>query len=460
MESWQTTLDAPNGTIDDLEDVDWTFEGANTKEYTHGLHPYPARMVPQIPRHLLRHFLQKGVITEGNTVYDPFSGSGTTAVEARLAGLDSESNDINPLACTLTKAKARPLDLDLLEEAEQTLTEDLPSELATVREEYKTEQDSRFELPDIREGWFPKPQLHELSYLRERIDTIEEELTSEVLKRDGVGTADVKDVARFLRIALSKTTRQVSYQRNGEYKRYRIPEEKRDEHDPDVYAIFTDELEDNIERMRRFSSSVDHDLTTEVHYADSREAEDVKDNSADIVITSPPYGDHKTTVAYGQFSQDPAIIAENRGYDEMKAVDKNGLGGANRTSEPLSELRQWSPALSATIDSLEAKDGRADDAMGFFSDYYEVMKQVARILKPGQPVAWVVANRTMSRVNIPTHLITKELCEHLGFDHQTMLPREIPTKTLPWENAPENVTGQTGELMADENIVVMTAPDR
>jgi hypothetical protein len=87
------------------------------------------------------------------------------------------------------------------------------------------------------------------------------------------------------------------------------------------------------------------------------------------------------------------------------------------------------------------------------------MEEVVKILKPGQPVAWVVANRTMSRVTIPTHLITRELCEHLGFEHEHTLPREIPTKTLPWENAPENVEGKKGELMAQENIVIMRSPE-
>jgi len=41
-----------------------------------------------------------------------------------------------------------------------------------------------------------------------------------------------------------------------------------------------------------------------------------------------------------------------------------------------------------------------------------------------------------------------------------MLAREIPNKTLRgWENAPENTPGVKGDLMANENIVVMTAPE-
>ena len=107
------------------------------------------------------------------------------------------------------------------------------------------------------------------------------------------------------------------------------------------------------------------------------------------------------------------------------------------------------------MDALREKDGRAEDAMDFVRDYYEVMKEVAKILKPGQPSAWVVANRTMSRVNIPTHLITQELCEHIGYEHEVTLPREIPTKTLPWSNAPENVAGTTGELMASLLVILI-----
>ncbi len=450
----QTTL---QGAGDDdgwsLKDIDWTFEGANTKRYTHGLHSYPARMVPQIPEMLLSYFKKEDVISEGDTVYDPFSGSGTTAVEGRLAGLNAEANDINPLACLLTLAKSRPLDRGLLDDARRRLLDGLEECLNEVATEWENGERT-VEDTDIRDGWFPEPQLHQLIAIREQINELEIELQDETEIEDD----EVQDVIRFLRVALSSTTRDVSYQRNGEYKRYRLSEEDRKDHNPDVYTRFTSELNEDIDRIKEYTETVDHSLTTDVYYADSREADDIAEDSIDIVITSPPYGDHGTTVAYGQFSQDPAIVSANHGYDEMKDVDKTGLGGSY-SLEPMEELENQSDALEATLESLREKDGRAEDALDFFTDYYAVMEQVARVLKPGQPVAWVVANRTMSRVNIPTQLITRELCEHIGFKFETILPREIPTKTLPWENAPENVPGIKGDLMANENIVVMTAPE-
>jgi len=446
----QTTLDAPDGSISNLEDIDWTFEGADTQYLTHGLHPYPARMVPQIPDALFQYYKDEGVIATGDTAYDPFSGSGTTAVEARLHGLNAEANDINPFACLLTLTKAVPLDPTKLKRAKTDLFDRANEELQEIREEYEAGSLDVDNPPEIRDGWFPEPQLYELWQLRSIIDTLE----------DSYGD----DVSRFLRICLSIVARKVSYQRNGEYKRYRIPEEDRSDHDPDVFDLYFKKVDNNVDLMETYSHRVDASLDTTVHYADSRTATDNGDdsvgkNTADIVVTSPPYGDHRTTVAYGQFSQDPAIIAGDFGYDQMKQVDKDGLGGKNSALEPMEELEEWSPSFGATMEALRDEDGRAEDAMDFVRDYYEVMKEVATILKPGQPAAWVVANRTMSRINIPTHLITRELCEHLGYEHETSLPREIPNKTLPWENAPENVPELKGELMSNENIVILRAPE-
>ncbi|MFB6197760.1 MAG: adenine-specific DNA methylase, partial [Halobacteriaceae archaeon] len=76
-------------------------------------------------------------------------------------------------------------------------------------------------------------------------------------------------------------------------------EEERADHDPDVFDLYHDRVTDNVAMMRRYAERVDDSLTTTVHHADSRTATDngersVQSNSADIVITSPPYGDHQT----------------------------------------------------------------------------------------------------------------------------------------------------------------------
>ena len=68
--------------IDRFHGLDWTFEKAKTNVGLHSIHPYPARFVPQVPRHLIQLFHP----VCGGLVLDPFCGSGTTLVEARAQG--------------------------------------------------------------------------------------------------------------------------------------------------------------------------------------------------------------------------------------------------------------------------------------------------------------------------------------------------------------------------------------
>jgi len=422
-------------------DVDWTFPEADTQYATHGFHKYPARMPPQIPDTVLSHLKDEGVLNSDSVVYDPFSGSGTTMVEARLNNLNAMGNDINPFACLLSTAKATRVDPDEVRGAWNEYRESMQNSIKVVAEEYSEDEDAvSVEEPGVRDGWFPQPQLYQLGAIRDVISEIDSDYG--------------EDVSRIFRVALAETAREISYQRNGEFKRYRMAEEDRDEHDPDVWEEFVDSIEDKIPRVEEFYNEASSDDETNIFSADSRDVNEIDDDSVDVIITSPPYGDHKTTVAYGEFSQDPGIISNEFEYDVMRKVDKRGLGGKNNY-ESLQELEGVSESLSQTIDTLDEKDGRKEDAVNFFEDYYQVMKECHRVLKPGQPIIWVVANRTMSRVNIPTHLITKELCEDIGLEFVTNIPREIPRRTMPLKNAPENVPGLDGELMSDENILVM-----
>ena len=65
----------------ELQSQDWSFTHDDTRYLTHDLHPYPAKFIPQIPAHLIAR-----LSVPGDTVFDPFGGSATTAVEAVRLG--------------------------------------------------------------------------------------------------------------------------------------------------------------------------------------------------------------------------------------------------------------------------------------------------------------------------------------------------------------------------------------
>jgi hypothetical protein len=68
---------------------------------------YRACYKPQLPAYFIDRLTEPGDI-----VYDPFSGRGTTAVEAALHGRSVIANDVNPLSSILTQPRLELPDLD------------------------------------------------------------------------------------------------------------------------------------------------------------------------------------------------------------------------------------------------------------------------------------------------------------------------------------------------------------
>jgi len=90
--------------FDNLSNIDWDFAGAKTSYLTHGLHPYPAKFIPQIPNALIQE-----LSCVGDVVGDIFCGSGTTLVEALTLKRHAIGIDANPLACMISRAKTNPI---------------------------------------------------------------------------------------------------------------------------------------------------------------------------------------------------------------------------------------------------------------------------------------------------------------------------------------------------------------
>lgn len=87
-----------------LSAIDWSFADAKTTYLTHGIHPYPAKFIPQIPNALIQE-----LSSVGDTVGDIFCGSGTTLVEALTLKRHAVGIDANPLACLISNAKTSPV---------------------------------------------------------------------------------------------------------------------------------------------------------------------------------------------------------------------------------------------------------------------------------------------------------------------------------------------------------------
>ena len=83
-----------------LHGVDWDFPAAASQSPFSSIHWHPCRFPSQVPATLI------GALTNpGETVLDPFVGSGTTAVEAQRLGRKCIAIDLNPVATIVVRAK-------------------------------------------------------------------------------------------------------------------------------------------------------------------------------------------------------------------------------------------------------------------------------------------------------------------------------------------------------------------
>lgn len=89
--------------------LNWSEKDLPEKERTkhvHRLHPYLGKFIPQLVEIFLRKYF-----TPGQTILDPFCGSGTTLVQANELGVNSIGYDVSAFNVLLSRAKTTKYDL-------------------------------------------------------------------------------------------------------------------------------------------------------------------------------------------------------------------------------------------------------------------------------------------------------------------------------------------------------------
>lgn len=251
----------------DLEQIDWAFTDEDTAYLTHDLHSYPAKFIPQIPGHLIARLSLRGEL-----VFDPFGGSGTTALEAVRMGRRALSVDANPLATLIGQVKTTRLDNTSMADIHTIRTSlhahltILPSDPASL---LKAHSDFVPDIPN-REKWFADSVCGELALIRSCIATMESERAK-----------------RLAQLALSRVVLKVSFQDSET----RYASRPRPIAFGEPLRRYLLELDDVVAKVTKTSSDFRYGVV-DFLTADARECERdrLQDESVDLVVTSPPYG--------------------------------------------------------------------------------------------------------------------------------------------------------------------------
>ncbi len=145
-------------------------------KHVHALHPYLGKFVPQLVEAFLRRYFR-----EGDCVYDPFVGSGTTLVEANVFGCDAIGSDISAFNCLLTRVKTGNHELPTLAEG-----------LLTVAQDSRAKPTPTEHASEWLKSWYAPTALAELLAYREAIGTLD---------------PSVQDVARIILSRAARSAR-------------------------------------------------------------------------------------------------------------------------------------------------------------------------------------------------------------------------------------------------------------
>jgi len=246
-------------------------------KHVHRLHPYLGKFIPQLVEIFLRKYFKPG-----QTVLDPFCGSGTALVQSTELGINSIGYDIsafNVLLCTAKTAEYNVAELrkevlDILEKVERSTQEDSDqptlwkSDLETI---HTSGSDSNY----LYE-WFAPRTLHELLTYRGCLED---------------GDYKYKDILKIILSRSARSARLTTHYdldfpkkpQQGEYHCYKCGRICRPV--TEAFKFLKRYSLDTIRRVEEFSR-IRKEASVIIHHADSRED---SFPPIDGVITSPPY---------------------------------------------------------------------------------------------------------------------------------------------------------------------------
>lgn len=338
-----------------LTALDWECVDADTRYLTHAIHRYPSKFIPQVARYLI-----ESVCPPGDLVLDPFAGSGTTLLEARLTGRAALGFDRNPLALLIAQAKCAPPPED--PDALRRLVADLRPRIAGLRNAGPP--------PDHPER-FPNEALWFTPAVRAELDAI----------AATVRAVEDPGARRLAAVALSDVVRTVS---NADPRFGNLVVARRRTARADTFERFTRRLiagfDASIELARWFRRTGGPCPPAHVMPADAR-ALPLADASVAAVVTHPPY---LASVPYAEYQR----------------LSLNWLRTRLAGAIPFFELGE---ALPSRLDgALIGGRRRRDDALARYeAGMAQVFAELGRVLRPGALAAIVIGNPRFRGETVP-----------------------------------------------------------
>jgi methylase of polypeptide subunit release factors len=361
----------------------------------HSFHRYYGKLIPAIPEAFINEFTK-----DGDLVCDPFTGSGTTAVEALRGNRNFIGVEINPLSCEIARVKTQKLDNEVIKK----YNTDLLIHIKNLSENTVVEESDK---PYVinRDHWFKDFVQEDLVLINKAIDQMFES-----------GYYDIS-YKRFYLMTLSAIIRNVSNADNqhvfpGISKRMRALEAK-GKINIDVFATYERAIK---KRASYYDIYKGIDSTATIIEGDSTE-EDLEDyyKKVDLIITNPPYISSVRYIETMKLEMYWTEVITNG--DEYSELARKMLGNDRLWKKDYEKCEYTNyDEINSIIDMMANIDMKSAKIIGeFFNKMEKAIIEMNRVLGLDKKVVIKISDSKIKKQKIETGKLMTLIAEAYGF---------------------------------------------
>ena len=409
-------IETDNLPLDNKLGAIYSINQSSVNSYTHGFFKYPCKFIPEIPRWAIKKYVKD----KDESILDPFTGSGTTLLEAAINGNNSYGIEIDEVAKLISRVKT--------EKYNKKEVKSIQDEFEKIISEYDNIKEYRVPEIDNLEHWFPKENIQELGKILQQINEID----------------NVK-IKNFFKVCFVSIIKKCSYTDDSSPKPYvsskikKIPANPKDEFIK-IYNKYYKGIED-LAKIKNFGE-------VEILKGDALNFE--LETKVNLVITSPPYinaFDYGRTMRLENLWL--GLLTENELRDKKKDYVGTEKIKTYKEKEDFSILKESEILEKVYKKIVQSDEKRALIVKKFFDDMKTNYNQVKKCLNKDGHYVIVIGDSNIRQVKVKSSEILTEIAINNGFILEDKFSYIIKN---PYINIPRNGIG--GKINID-NVIVL-----
>ena len=397
-------IETDNLPLDNKLGAIYSINQSSVNSYTHGFFKYPCKFIPEIPRWAIKKYVKD----KDESILDPFTGSGTTLLEAAINGNNSYGIEIDEVAKLISRVKT--------EKYNKKEVKSIQDEFEKIISEYDNIKEYRVPEIDNLEHWFPKENIQELGKILQQINEID----------------NVK-IKNFFKVCFVSIIKKCSYTDDSSPKPYVSSKIK-------IYNKYYKGIED-LAKIKNFGE-------VEILKGDALNFE--LETKVNLVITSPPYinaFDYGRTMRLENLWL--GLLTENELRDKKKDYVGTEKIKTYKEKEDLSILKESEILEKVYKKIVQSDEKRALIVKKFFDDMKTNYNKVKKCLNKDGHYVIVIGDSNIRQVKVKSSEILTEIAINNGFILEDKFSYIIKN---PYINIPRNGIG--GKINID-NVIVL-----